>query len=113
MPPNLPIQPIANVRHLVKRGISFLIRVVAFLVFVWLSRAFWGFLEVDGCFDDGGAIDHAAGICIESRHGQWALISSRPFAGWVFSLGIPALFVWGVLVVATKVISRLKKKENA
>ena len=68
------------------------VKIVLFIVFVWAARHFWGVLEVDGCFDDGGVIQE--GICVGSRHGQWVLASSRPILGWLTALGIPALAIW-------------------
>ena len=81
-------------------------RLIFFLLFVWLARSFFGLMEADGCLDDGGAVHD--GICIESRHGQWALASERPFLTWVMSLGIPGLIVW-VLYFYT---SKAKRKSS-
>jgi hypothetical protein len=74
-----------------ERTVQIVARVVAFVAFVYLARAFWGFVEVDGCLDDGGAVHE--GICLESRHGQWSLASSRPFVAWFVALGLPAIVV--------------------
>jgi len=57
------------------------IRLILFVLFVWLSRHFFALMEIDSCLDDGGTVQD--GICIESRHGQWALASERPFLEWL------------------------------
>lgn len=66
---------------MMKKHTLLVTKILLFLVFVWLSRALFGVVEVDGCLDDGGAVDYASGVCVESRHGQWSLVSARPFLG--------------------------------
>ncbi len=75
-------------------------RLILFVLFVWLSRLLFWLMEFDSCLDEGGAVRD--GICIESRHGQWALASERPFLGWLISLGIPSLIVWVISFYALR-----------
>lgn len=77
-----------------------LTHLILFVLFVWISRQFFGFMEFDSCLDDGGAVRN--GVCIESRHGQWALASERPFLAWLIALGIPGLIAWTIYFYALR-----------
>jgi hypothetical protein len=95
-----------------KKHTVLITRILLFFVFVWLSRALYGVLEVDGCLDDGGAIDYAAGICAGSRYGQFGLISAAPYWWWLVTLTVPALIVWGIYAAILR-MSRHSGGESA
>jgi len=83
-----------------------------FLLFVWLSRALFGIVEVDGCLDGGGSVDYAAGVCVDSRHGKWGFVSAQSYLGWLIALGIPALVTWGFYLAILR-LSRNSEHESA
>jgi len=78
------------------------LRILMFLAFVWLCREFFSFGEIDACIDDGGVANEALGVCTDSRHGQWQMVSGRPYFGWLISLGLPAFIVYGVYALIRK-----------
>lgn len=88
-------------------------RIVAFIVFVALAKAFWGFDEVDRCLDLGGTIDRTAGICVGSEYGQWSLASERHFLSWLTTLGVPALVIWGLYALIVRFAKRLGTRKSA
>lgn len=72
------------------------LRISVFLAFVWLCREFFSFGEIEACVDDGGVANETLGICTDSRHGQWQMVSGGSYWSWLASLGLPALLVLGV-----------------
>jgi hypothetical protein len=79
----------------VRSTLIIILRISAFLAFVWLCRELFAFGEVDACVDDGGVANEALGICTDSRHGQWQMVSGGSYLVWLMSLGLPALIVFG------------------
>lgn len=73
-------------------AVSLLLRLVLFMLFVFLVQQFWAVLEVNGCLDGGGKIEN--GFCINDQYGRWAMASARHYVSWFMVLGIPAAVIW-------------------
>ena|SRR5690606_8112108 len=72
------------------------LRISAFLVFVWLARELFAFVEADACLDSGGIIHQQLDVCADGDGGPWRMVSGRPYLGWVLGLGAPALLTFGL-----------------
>jgi hypothetical protein len=78
------------------------LRISAFLAFVWLCREFFAYGEIDACVDDGGVANESLGVCTDSRHGQWQMVSDNSYWAWLVSLGLPALLVFSAYALVRR-----------
>lgn len=93
-----------------KTGPTLLLRLLMFMLFVWLAREFQALLEVDGCLDGGGRIEGV--FCISEQHPAWAMASRRHYSSWFMVLGIPAVAVWLLYAVIQHLAATIRSRKT-
>jgi hypothetical protein len=83
--------------------------IVLLAVVVWAmsSRALYSYMVADRCFDAGGALDAATGLCIGA---PWStnpsILASLTLPAWLFVGGLPAAVIVAVVVVVFRIVGR-------